>query len=180
MLPIVQDAVARDRKLAIRYRAPGQEVAERTLDPLGLVAKGGAWYLVARTPDGFRTYRVSRIEDARLLDRPAERPADFDLAAYWKSSTDELRNRPRYEAVFRLEPRAADQLRTWHNTSPVEGASDPSGWVSLRVQFEDEEQARFFALGLLPRVEVRAPEALRLRVAADLAAAVERAARTRC
>ncbi len=180
MLPIVQDAVARDRKLAIRYRAPGQEGVARTLDPLGLVAKGGAWYLVARTPDGFRTYRVSRIEDARLLDRPAERPADFDLAAYWKSSTEELRNRPRYEATFRLEPRAAEQIRAWQNTSPVEGTEDAGGWVTLRVQFEDEEQARFFAMGLSPRVEVVAPEILRQRVAADLAAAAERAARTRC
>ncbi len=88
MLPIVQDAVARDRKLAIRYRPAGRERVERTVDPLGLVAKGGTWYLVARTPDGFRTYRVSRIEEARLLDQPSERPADFDLATYWRSSTE--------------------------------------------------------------------------------------------
>jgi predicted DNA-binding transcriptional regulator YafY len=89
MLPVVQDAVARDRKLFLRYRK-GREKVERIVDPLGLVAKSAAWYLVARTPAGLRTYRVSRIEEARLLDRPSRRPAGFDLATYWKASTEEL------------------------------------------------------------------------------------------
>jgi predicted DNA-binding transcriptional regulator YafY len=176
-LPIVQDAVSRDRKLEIRYRAPGKERVERVIDPLGLVAKGSAWYLVARTPDGYRTYRVSRIEQAKLLEAPCERPPDFDLAAYWKSSTEELRKaRTRYEATLRLEPRAAQSLAEWRTTSPVpaEGGSDPEGWVTLRVQFDDEEHARFMALGLGPRVEVLEPASLRERVAADLAAAMER------
>jgi serine phosphatase RsbU (regulator of sigma subunit)/biotin operon repressor len=92
MLPIVQDAVWRDRKLAFRYLRMGREPVERTVDPLGLVVKGNTWYLFARTPDGFRTYRVSRIEDARLLDEPSERPANFDLIAHWKSSTERFQD----------------------------------------------------------------------------------------
>src|SRR5689334_16028822 len=91
LLPSVQDAVARDPQLVIRYRPVGREQVERAVDPLGLVAKGTTWYLVAGTPDGLRTFRVSRIEDARLLDERSARPADFDLAAYWESSTEELR-----------------------------------------------------------------------------------------
>jgi serine phosphatase RsbU (regulator of sigma subunit) len=92
MLPVVQNAVWSDRKLTFRYWRAGRELVERTVDPLGLVVKRSTWYLFARTPDGFRTYRVSRIEDARLLDTPAERPANFDLAAYWKSSTERFQD----------------------------------------------------------------------------------------
>jgi predicted DNA-binding transcriptional regulator YafY len=180
MLPIVQDAVARDRKLEIRYRPTGRESAVRTVDPLGLVAKGGTWYLVARSPDGFRTYRVSRIEDARPLDKPAERPPDFDLAAYWKTSTEELKKRARFEATLHLEPSAAQSLRKWRTTSPAAAAeSDSAGWVTLRVQFEDEEHARFMVLGLAPRVDVIAPASLRDRIAADLSAAMARVLRKR-
>jgi predicted DNA-binding transcriptional regulator YafY len=180
-LPSVQDAVARDRKLVIRYRPSGREHAERTVDPLGLVAKGTTWYLVAGTPDGLRTYRVSRIEDARLLDQPSERPADFDLAAYWKASTEELRKGwKRYEATLRLEPRAADALKTWRTASPVQmGDSDAAGWITLRIQFEDEDQACFVALGHGARAEVIAPASLRARVLAEMAAALERAASAR-
>src|SRR6266550_1036759 len=35
-LPIVQDAVSRDRKLAMHYRKPNGELTDRAIDPLGL------------------------------------------------------------------------------------------------------------------------------------------------
>jgi predicted DNA-binding transcriptional regulator YafY len=173
MLPIVQDAVSRDRKLAIRYRRADSERVERTVDPLGLVAKGGTWYLVAGTPDGLRTYRVSRIEEARLLEQPSERPADFDLAAHWKSSTEEMQKaRIRYGATLRLERRAAERLRSWRAASLLPGAEDQGSedWVTVRVQFDDEEQACFVVLGYGPRADVIEPARLRERVAADLEA----------
>ena len=177
MLPIVQDAVARDRKLSIRYRRADQERVERTVDPLGLVAKGGTWYLVARTAEGFRTYRVSRIEDARLIDKPSQRPADFDLATYWQTSTEELRKgRSRYDVTLNVAPRAAERLKWWCRTTPLPAAKGhgDEAWVTLRVQFEDEEQACFVVLGLGPRAEVVEPASLRDRVAGDVAAAMER------
>src|SRR5437867_4847468 len=102
LLPIVQEAVARDRKLKIRYsnrrsrfeRAvePGEppDTSDRVVDSLGLVAKGSTWYLVANTAKGFRTFRVSRIESAILLDIPCARPATFDLAKHWKSSPEKF------------------------------------------------------------------------------------------
>jgi predicted DNA-binding transcriptional regulator YafY len=182
MLPIVQDAVARDRKLAIHYVQPGHAKAEsppreRIIDPLGLVAKGSAWYLVANTPAGFRTFRVSRIEQARLLDAPGERPADFDLAAYWKSSTEKFREGwQRYNAVLRLDPQAARQMKAWRMASPIAGEEDPDpeGWITLRVHFDDEEEARFVVLGFGPRVEVIEPASLRDRVWADVTSVMER------
>lgn len=171
MLPIVQEAVARDRKLYFRYLKARRERVERIVDPLGLVAKSATWYLVARTPAGFRTYRVSRIEEARVLDQPSERPADFDLADYWRASTEELlKSRPRYEATLRLDEVAAAKLRTWRAASLGSELCE-AGWVTMRVQFDDEEQARFVALGFGPRAEVIEPESLRERVASDLAAA---------
>jgi predicted DNA-binding transcriptional regulator YafY len=106
LLPLVQDAVARDRKLKMKYRKAGREIVDRTVDPLGLVGKGSTWYLVAHTPKGLRTFRVSRIEKAIPLDQPSERPADFDLAAFWKSSTEQFQQAwQRYGATVRVEPR---------------------------------------------------------------------------
>jgi predicted DNA-binding transcriptional regulator YafY len=181
LLPMVQDAVSRDRRLAITYWPPGRKPTERVVDPLGLVAKGGTWYLVAGTPNGLRTFRVSRIENARLLDEACERPADFDLAAYWKDATEELRKtRDRYEVTLRLEPATAASFQRWRRHSPRPAGSGPSpeGWVTIRAQFDDEDQALFVVLGLGPRVDVVEPLALQKRVAADHKAALERGART--
>src|SRR5262245_24628533 len=170
MLPVVQDAVSRDRKLKIVYRREGHETTERTVDPLGLVAKGTVWYLVALTPRGFRTFRVSRIEKAQLLDQACERPHDFDLAAYWKSSTAQFRDRPRYDAILRLEPSAAEMIKTWGCFSRIPGSHDghPEGWITMRAQFDDQEHAFFVVLGLGSRAVVLEPVKLRERVAADI------------
>lgn len=111
MLPIVQDAVARDRKLAIVYCKPNGQRSERTVDPLGLVAKGMVWYLVANTTAGMRTFRVSRIEKATLLAKASKRPRDFNLAAHWVATTRRLAEmRVSFTAVFRLESTAAKWL----------------------------------------------------------------------
>src|SRR5206468_1789867 len=60
-LPLLQDAVWRDRKVRMMY---GDECpSERVVDPLGLVAKGSIWYLVAQIDASIRSYRVSRVHD---------------------------------------------------------------------------------------------------------------------
>jgi serine phosphatase RsbU (regulator of sigma subunit)/biotin operon repressor len=92
MLAIVQDAVAQDRKLQFWYWRAGRERVERTVDPLGLIAKGSTWYLYAGTDRGNRTYRVSRMEDAKMLDEPSARPPNFNLEAAWKISAEEFRD----------------------------------------------------------------------------------------
>ena len=177
MLPIVQDAVWRDRKLTITYWRAGRERVERSVDPLGLVAKGSVWYLVAGTPDGLRTFRVSRIEAATLLDLPSTRPADFDLAAHWKASTEQLLDAwPRYEATLRLDSETVKWVRMWRIMWPIDmpDAPDADGRLTVRVQFDHEDEACFVVLGLGPRADVIAPPSLRERVAESAAALLER------
>lgn len=188
MLPIVQEAVTRDRKLKIRYSSrrirfehaggDSENVTERIVDPLGLVAKGSTWYLVANTARGFRTFRVSRIQNALLLDDACERPANFDLEAHWRSATEDfLKNSPRFEALLYLHPEAAREIETWRMTvQSAQNKHDPSrdGWVTLRVYFEDEHQAAFVALAFGARLEVLAPESLRTRIRHELLANVHR------
>jgi len=176
LLPLVQEAVARDRKLAMQYKPSGRDSGKRIVDPLGLVAKGNAWYLVANTPNGFRTYRVSRMEEARLLDQACERPPDFDLAAYWQSSTKEFQDGwHRHFAILRVDPHAAEWMKTWQSTSQIETSDrDPEGWIRLRVQFDHENEACFVVLGLGSRVEVIEPASLRERIADEARKVVER------
>jgi predicted DNA-binding transcriptional regulator YafY len=171
VLPVVQDAVARDRKLTIQYRKPSGEFVERAVDPLGLVAKGSAWYLFAGTPRGSRTYRVSRIENARVLDEACVRPAKFDLEAAWRRSLDQLKgDQPRVDVTLRLEPGVVPWFTQWQTTVAGSASTGPDGWVTLRVRFEREEEAVFVVLGLGARAEVLEPARLRERVAAAVTA----------
>lgn len=176
LLPIVQDAVARDRKLKMKYRKAARELVDRIVDPLGLVAKGSTWYLVAHTPRGLRTFRVSRIEKAKLLDRPSRRPADFDLAAFWRASTAQFQQAwTRYEATLRLEPCAVNWVKTWRIVSPAAQQADPDGWIRVKIEFDNQEEACFAIMGLGARVEVIEPASLREKQIAELRAALKRA-----
>ncbi|MGA3089307.1 MAG: YafY family protein [Terriglobales bacterium] len=176
MLPAVQDAVARDCKLAFDYtRADGQK-SRRTVDPLGIVSKGNSWYLVARAPHGLRTFRVSRMQAVTMLATLFKRPANFDLAAFWKKSTRELQaQRNHYDVILALDPQAAQSLSTWREVSPApyKTGQPPQGWLTLSVRFDNQEQARFIILGFGPKARILAPTALRQRVLADAGAIVD-------
>src|SRR3954469_24206984 len=78
-LPELASAVWRGCRVKIRYRE-GNRVVQRTLDPLGLVLKAGAWYLVAHRVAGMRVYRVSRVASVRPLEETCERPEGFELS----------------------------------------------------------------------------------------------------
>jgi predicted DNA-binding transcriptional regulator YafY len=177
MLTAVQEAVAGDRKLAFDYtRADGQK-APRTVEPLGMVAKGLTWYLVARGANGMRTYRVSRMEAVTVLASRFERPAHFDLAVYWRESTARLEEQRRqFEVTLCVTAGAARRLSEWGATRPAEGQVDggeaPEGWVRLTASFDSEGEAQFIVLGLGSRARVLAPEGFRRRIVAEAEAVV--------
>src|ERR1700733_12231239 len=179
LLPIVQDAIARDCKLAfVSPRADG-ETGVRTVEPYGIVNKQAVWYLVARAPAGMRTYRLSRMQNAVVLAVTFERPAHFDLAAHWKSATAQLQQkRGQFQATLALAADAATSLRRWCRVSPVADPrctpALPDGWTVLHALFESSDEARFIALGLGVRVHVLAPMDLRERVMGEMHAAVGR------
>jgi len=87
VLRTLREATFQDRCTDIEYRDRTGNVSRRLIDPFGLVLKAGVWYLVARRAGEYRTYRVDRISSVVLLREQYERPADFDLEAYWSEST---------------------------------------------------------------------------------------------
>lgn len=100
-LPQLAAALWQGCRIRIRYRE-GRRVVQRTLDPLGLVVKGGAWYLVAHRSAGMRVYRVSRVVSVRQLGEELRRPRGFDLAGYWEHWSREFEEgRPRVEVSVR-------------------------------------------------------------------------------
>jgi len=104
LLPLVASAVWEQRRIRMHYRSWRSE-KQRVADPLGLVLKGGAWYVVAQTEEGLRTYRVARILKLDVLEKSFERPEGFDLEAYWRDSTKrlEVELHPN-QATVRLSP----------------------------------------------------------------------------
>jgi predicted DNA-binding transcriptional regulator YafY len=172
-LPVLLDALWRGRRLRFIYDRGLGEPGERLVNPLGLVARGSVWYLVASRDDELRTYRVSRIREAMLDEQPSNVPANFDLAAYWESSTAEFRERlPRYYALFLVAPSVMRwaRYRGWR----LEEEHDKGNRVQIRLRFDAEEEALQFALSFGADVEVIGPPELRDKVLEAARSTVER------
>jgi predicted DNA-binding transcriptional regulator YafY len=185
-LRILQEAIWQERKVRLSYRTRSRVVNERLVEPLGLVAKTNVWYLVSRKEGEMRVYRVSRMQSAVMTDEPFERPADFDLAAYWADWCARFRATLRqYPTVLRFAPEAIPILPHFfgegaHALIDEADPPDAQGWFTLRPTFESIEAACGMALNLGIRVEVLEPAELRERVieqAANVVAFYARKAR---
>ena len=174
-LPLVLEALWRGRRLRFDYATStsGEAASQRIVEPLGLVARGSAWYLVADRDDQRRTYRVSRIASAEVLEEPSRRPTGFDLAEHWERAATEFRDKlPRFYATLVATRDALPRVRYYMRR--VEEEVDDGDRVRLRMRFDAEEEALQFALALGASVEVLEPEALRARVLATAESLVRR------
>jgi len=178
LLPELERGLRLGRRFAMTYeRAFEQGTVERVVDPLGLVAKGSTWYLVAAVGDQIRTYRASRIREARLLDEAAVRPPQFDLGAWWAGSRAAFEAQlPAYRTTVRVAPEAAVRVRRGWQFGRVEeaGPPDDEGWISYGLRFDTSDEAADAVLGLGPLAEVVAPSELRDRVLTAARALVAR------
>ncbi|MGY0055887.1 helix-turn-helix transcriptional regulator [Streptomyces sp. LZ34] len=174
-LGAVAEAVWRPRVLRVDYRRWRGEV-RRELHPLGLVLKGGIWYLVARVAStdsmaSVRTYRVSRILTAEVLEKTFERPTGFDLATYWAESSRRLEEmRFQGEAELLLTPRGLRLLPMKFGASgeaaaAAAGPPDADGRVRVVLPVESLPVATHDLLWLGAEADVLGPPELREAVA---------------
>lgn len=175
-LSTLADGVWESRRVGILYERDGEQV-ERLLGPLGVVLKGGIWYVVADAAGQVRTYRVARVRAAELTEEPFERPEGFDLAAYWtESSAAYERDIPRVEVIVRVRPDCVGALADFIGNQAARAAerleeADPEGWTRLRLRLRWPGDAPGQLLGMGADLEVLSPPGMRERMA-QVAAAV--------
>jgi predicted DNA-binding transcriptional regulator YafY len=171
-LAAVAEAVWSSRQLSVRYlrwRSPRE--VNRTLSPLGVVLKGGRWYLVAGSdPAKITAYRVSSILDAVILDEPVERPADFDLTAFWREWTERFEGSIyTASATVRMTGRALEMMafifppEMSRRAREAAGEPDPAGWLVTEVPIESIRHGHTEILRLGADAEVLGPPELRER-----------------
>jgi predicted DNA-binding transcriptional regulator YafY len=178
-LPDLSEAVWESRRIRIDYER-GDRMVERVLEPLGLVLKAGVWYLVARSGDQIRTYRVSRVASVVPLDERFDRPEQFDLGAYWtESSAAYERDAPRAEVTIRVHPSRIERLMDLFGRQAVDAAErmdgpDPDGWLRLRLRLDWPSEVPAMLLGVGSQLEVLDPPQIREHVAATARAVAAR------
>lgn len=168
-LPEIVRAVLDGRRLALTYSSWESE-RDWKLDPLGLVLKAGAWYLVGQDVPRRRIgiYRVGAIRLLTVLDMACDRPAGFDLASWWKDAQSA------FEAQLFATPASlratATGLARLCALSPrgrqaaAQARPCQDGWALVSMSVEDSDHGARELLSAGPEIEVLAPASLRARI----------------
>lgn len=162
----VADALAANRRLHLRYWVPARdEATDRDVDPIRMFTGDGVPYLAGwchRVHD-LRTFRLDRVLEARVLDQPADPPAEarqrgLDAGLFVPAEDDRL-------VTFDLDP-AARWVADYFPCEDVVERGD--GGLVVKLRARDDDWVRRLALGLAGHGRVVDP--------ADLSADVRRAA----
>lgn len=174
-LDILQEAVILGVQVRLGYVDRRGTETERTIHPLGIVAKGPTWYLVSDTDVGRRTFRIDRVSSVELSDDPVQRPEGFDLADSWREIADEVdRKRTPVETHGVCAPEGVGLLRTVLGRRLELGGSAPDGGIEVVIRGHNEYALAGELAGLIEWLEVTGPQGVRDQLASIGSALVER------
>ncbi len=163
----LQDAVIKGVQARIGYVDRAGNETERIVHPLGVVAKGSAWYLVAHTDADRRTFRIDRVSAVAATDERAHRPANFDLAESWREIADEAdRRRTPIEVHATCAPEGIDFLRSALGDNLDVGAAASDGRIAVVIRGPSEYGIAGHLAGLVEWLEIIAPQSVRDHLAA--------------
>lgn len=166
-LRLLQEAVWSQQRVRMDYRQGNGRWIKRLIEPHGLVAKAGVWYVVSRAQGTYmQIYRVSRIQEAELTNGRFTRQSDFDLADYWQAWVARLEKRQEIVAVtLRVAQGGLPMLQRLLGDAIHQhvamAENDAQGQLVLRLTFGSLEEASRQLLGLGTAVMVLDPPELR-------------------
>jgi predicted DNA-binding transcriptional regulator YafY len=174
-LDAVQRAVVEGEQVVLGYLARNQVASTRLVHPLGLATKGLAWYLVADTEAGLRTFRVDRVTAVEPTGASVVRPDGFVLADAWKLITNEVEQRRTPAlAIGTVAPEHLAMCRWVLGNRLRIGPADTDGRVEVEIRGHSIEALAGELAGLAAGLDVREPSELR-----ELLARIGRALVTR-
>jgi proteasome accessory factor C len=144
-LKALNEALASCRRVSIEYlSASSGELTERRVDPWGLVAALGRWYLIGHdhASDEERMFRVDRIKSTEVLDENADVPDDFDPDRYKGAF------RGAGDKIMSMEI-SHDVARWFEDYYPVRSSDDlADGWRRVELVISGERWAAVLLLRL--------------------------------
>jgi predicted DNA-binding transcriptional regulator YafY len=170
----LQRAVVAGTQVELGYADRERNQTERTVHPLGLVAKSSVWYLIGDTATGLRTFRVNRVRSVTVTDRPVVRPEGFDLAETWErvvATMDE--RRAAFRATALVDPAAVGWLRGQLGGRLTVGEPAEDGRILVEIGAQRAEAITWEIAGYGDRIEILDPPEVRemlARVGAELVA----------
>lgn len=161
--PQLQKAIWEERILDMTYKRSDHTMKSRKVNPLGLVAKGRTWYLIASEANTIKSFRASRILSLHVTEDFFVRPDKFNLADFWEQSKQSfVSNLPTFLVSVEVSPEIIDRLMftgRFVQVIHIDKAKE-NKWIPVDLQFDSEKEACEYILGFGNKMKIVQPSSL--------------------
>ena len=163
VLAAVREALLSMRRLSFRYEGGSTPGRVREVSPYGLLFGRSNYLVAAEGAVGPRNWRLDRMHDVQVTDRPGGKPEDFSLQAYADESFGIYQDDTE-DVVLRITPDGAEDALRWrfHANQTLEPLTD--GGVLVRFRASGMRELAWHLFTWEDRVRVVGPDILRNRL----------------
>lgn len=156
-------AIAERRRVQFSYRDQS-----RVVEPYGIAHRRGHWYLVGNTDEGERMYRVDRMQDVEVQERPDafKRPKGFDI----RKSVDSQPWETGFDDPVQTEVRFDPDVAWWAARSL--GLPEPEGELVTMMSVVNRDAFIGWILSFGDSAEVIGPPEMRAAVSGRVSEAI--------
>jgi predicted DNA-binding transcriptional regulator YafY len=168
----LSEAIQQRQRVVIDYRSQHDVLTQRTVEPYGLAGWWGRWYLAGYCclRQGYRLFRLDRVQTMQVLTETFVRAEDFDVQAYLRENLGKESSRYQIEVEFQAPLYTVQQkISAGYGTL----TETPTGVLFQAEHGDVADVARFLSTRNLPFVVHQPPE-----LRAELLQLAERIARS--
>lgn len=165
VLLLVAEAARERRTLAIVHAGRNGRITERTVQPYGLVAHAGHWYLTGHDTltQAIRTFRLDRVTSAKLGSVTFTVPANFRPQDQVLSALAQTPWRYLVSVKVHADPDAI-QSRLPLGLAAITPLTDEEGWTRVEIRAEQLDWVPGVLATLDADLVIEGPDELRGRV----------------
>lgn len=162
VLLLLAEAARHRRPVALRYTAADGQRSERTVQPYGIVAHSGRWYLTGHDSGSgeIRTFRLDRITAAQALPGSFDMPTGFDPAQHVLAR---LASAPYQHLVSLRIHGTPEQVRPRFpaGLATLEPTNNSDGWVRVTMHAQRLDWIPALLAGIGLPFTIEQPDELR-------------------
>ncbi len=152
----LSQAIQASQRIIFDYHGLHKESTHRKVEPYGITGWKGHWYLSAYCcmRQGYRTFRLDRIQQVQILTETFVKAEDFDYEAFVKEKYN-TRGTHQIEVEFQADmPTVEQKISTLYGTlTPT-----PTGVLLQEQHYDLEVMARYLMAVNLPFIVHQPPE----------------------
>jgi predicted DNA-binding transcriptional regulator YafY len=163
----VYEAISQSQTIRVVFPLWNHMDFSQEIDPYGIVAKAGEWYLVYACSGRYRMRKISDFLEISKTGAFFKKPVEFDLPSVWNElCKKEQKGEPTYSVQLKISDElfALMDQPSWgapYIVRTLDATCDADGYHHCTLDFENLIEARTYLLGWGNAILVISPLALK-------------------